>query len=85
MKVLKDAEDITEEWVTATRLEHVMSKLPQEEWTDKRTHEVIQAMLEDVFREGKGEIVDSKEARRAVGKKIAKMYLKLSKEDVLII
>ena len=35
---------------------------------------ILAAMQEDVLREGKAEIVDSKEARNAINKKTVAMY-----------
>ncbi len=85
LQVLQQAEAIATEWVTPTRLEHVLDKLIAEEvratqdnaypdmsWTPK----VIAAMIEDVTREGAGEIVDSKEARKAIGAASAKLFRK---------
>lgn len=65
LAVLAGAQEIAEEWVTETRLDHVLDKLPQGIGVEK-TGEVIKAMLEDVFREAGLEIVDSKEARNAI-------------------
>lgn len=72
-EVLAKAEAIANEWVTPLRLEHVLDKIPQ-------PHEfatiplAIKAMIEDVYREGKGEIVESKDAERAIGTRTAKLY-----------
>lgn len=75
-EVLANAEKIADEWVTDMRLAHVLDKLGNPREID-RTGEVIKAMLEDVFREAAGEVVDSKDARRAVGSRTAQMYKKL--------
>ena len=40
----------------------------------KATPRVIAAMIEDVLREGSGEIVDSRDARAAIGRKTAAMF-----------
>ena len=37
---------------------------------------VIAAMVEDVYREGKGEIVESREATAAIGRKTAELLKK---------
>lgn len=73
LAVLEKAEAIAEEWVTEMRLTHVLDHLgnPTEM---KDTGRVIAAMVEDVTREASGEIVDSKEARGAIGKKAAAMF-----------
>jgi hypothetical protein len=39
--------------------------------------EIITAMVSDVFREGSGEIVPSKDAIKAIGKKTALLYKEL--------
>lgn len=74
LETLTKAEEIAEEWVTPTRLEHVLDKLPPDIGPEK-TRDVIAAMTEDVLREGSGEFVDSKEARAAIGRKAAKLFL----------
>lgn len=74
LKVLEEAEAIANEWVTPTRLEHVLDKLGPVNIQD--TPKVINAMIEDVTREGKGEIVDTKEARKAIGALAARLFKK---------
>lgn len=73
LEVLTKANEIADEWVTPTRLQHVLDKLPQDIGMEK-TVDVIKAMIEDVLREAAGEIVDSKEARTAIGKKTAELF-----------
>jgi RNA ligase len=73
LEVLTKANEIAEEWVTPTRLDHVLQKMPQGIGMEK-TKEVIAAMVEDVLREAKGEIVDSKEARVAISKRTAELF-----------
>ena len=73
LAVLERADAIAEEWVTDQRLRHVLDKLPQDIGIED-TGKVVKAMVEDVVREAEGEIVDSKEARRAIGKKAAKLF-----------
>ncbi len=76
--VLQQAQAIADEWVTPNRLEHVLDKLPV--LTGSGTHEmssmgaVIKAMVEDVYREAKGEIVESKDAERAIGARAAQLF-----------
>lgn len=73
LKVLADANAIAEEWVTPMRLSHVLQKFPRD--VDLRqTKDVISAMVEDVLREAKGEIVDTPEARKSIGKKAADLF-----------
>jgi hypothetical protein len=74
-KVLEDAKAIAEEWVTEMRLHHVLDKLPKGINVES-TKLVIDAMVEDVYREAKGEIVESKEVTRCIGGKTAIMFKK---------
>lgn len=73
LMVLENARAIAEEWVTDTRLAHVLDKL-KVVMDFQSTGAVIAAMTEDVLREGAGEIVDSKEARKCIGTRTAKMF-----------
>lgn len=72
MQMLSDANAVANDWVTATRLEHVLDKLPGH--CMERMREIISAVQEDVLREGKGEIVESDAVKKAIGKKTAEMY-----------
>ena len=72
-EVLTKADDIATEWCTPTRLAHVLDKLDPN-ISIEGTREVITAMVEDVFREGSGEVVDSKEARAAIGRKTGQLF-----------
>jgi hypothetical protein len=76
LKVLEDADAIANEWVTINRLGHVLQKIgiPEELLEMKDTKKVIDAMFEDVAREAKGEIVLSREAIGAMGRKTAGLY-----------
>ena len=73
LAVLVEADAIALEWATPTRLEHVLDKLKIELHMTE-TEKVCDAMLEDVLREGAGEIVDSREARRAIRALTAKLF-----------
>ena len=77
LAVLEDADRIAAEWVTETRLNHVLDALTAAGETCAEmedTGRVIRAMTEDVFREGSGEVVDSKDARKAVGAMVARLW-----------
>lgn len=76
LKVLADAQAIALEWVTVRRLQHVLDKLDPDLGIE-RMREVIAAMQEDVLREGAGELVDSREARAAIGKQTAQLFREL--------
>lgn len=74
--VLSEAKAVADEWVTEMRLGHVLDKLETE---DKRleiqdTPAVMNAMLEDVYREAKGEIVESKDVERAIKQAAAALF-----------
>jgi hypothetical protein len=73
MRVLRLAQEIADEWVTPTRLEHVLDKLGPNVGIE-RMRDIIAAMTEDVLREGAGEFVNSREARAAIGKKTAETF-----------
>ena len=73
LEVLEKANAIADEWVTEMRLTHVLDKLGNPNDVSD-TGKVIQAMVEDVLREASGEIVESKDAKRAIGSKAAKMF-----------
>jgi hypothetical protein len=87
LKVLDDARAIAEEWVTPMRLAHVLDKLRGDGLVGNGDGngnvlgmecipDIIKAMIEDILREGAGEIVDSKDARRAIGKLTVALYKK---------
>ena len=73
LQVLTEATAIADEWVTMHRLEHVLQKLPSD-INMEGTGQVIKAMIEDVTREAAGEIVDTPDARKAIGKKAAELF-----------
>lgn len=73
LAVLTEANAIAGEWVTPMRLEHVLQKLPGD-LDMSATPKVIAAMVEDVLREAKGEIVESREAKAAIARKTAELF-----------
>ena len=73
VKVLEEAKAIAEEWVTNLRLEHVLQKLPVD-ISMEGVPTIIKAMIEDVYREGKGEIIESREASKAIGNKTVQLF-----------
>jgi hypothetical protein len=94
LKVLADANQIADEWVTESRLDHVMDKvkgLKQDAENElgngclvkdllkleiEDTGIIVKAMVEDVRREATGEILESKEAMKAIGAAAARMFKK---------
>ena len=71
LKVLKKAREIAEEWVTLMRLNHVLDKIENPSMTKMR--EIIGRMVEDIKREGEGEMVWNKTVQKAIGQKTAFM------------
>ena len=76
LDALAGAQEIADEWVVKERLMHVVAHLTVDgvEPGIESTGQVIAMMVEDVFREGAGEIVESKEAKQAISKKTAQMF-----------
>jgi len=82
LEVLNKASEIAEEWVTPMRLIHVLDKLPQNIGM-KDTKTVIDAMTEDIYREAKGEIVESREVMPAIARKTVEMFKEHLKKDMM--
>lgn len=73
LPMLTGAQAIADEWVTPRRLEHVLQRVENSDDIAAMSR-VISAMIEDVFREAEGEIVESKEAKAAIGRATAKLF-----------
>jgi len=75
-KVLKEARAVAEEWCVAHRLEHIIGHLTKDgiEPGLEQTGAVVKAMVADIEVEGRGEFVNSREVRRAINGKTAKMF-----------
>lgn len=76
LEVLAQATAIAQEWVTPMRLQHVLDKLDMPH-DMTATSRVIKAMIDDVYREAAGEIVESKDASSAIGKRTAVLFKEL--------
>lgn len=76
LKVLSVAREIAEEWVTEERLSHVLAHLTVDGVAPsiEQTGKVIAAMVEDVYREAKDEIVESREAKAAISRRTAELF-----------
>jgi len=74
--VLHKAEEIADEWCVPMRLEHVIDKLKIDgvEPGMSDIPRIIEAMVEDIYVEGKGEITESREVRKAIGTKAVKLF-----------
>ncbi len=77
-----EGEKASLEWVTGMRMRHVVDKIfaVEKELGPKQTGTVIKAMLEDIEREGGGEVIMNKATRRAVSGAAAKLYRKMMPE-----
>lgn len=84
-QLLEDADSIAYEWVTHERLQHVVDSLVSDAKIKTNeegyfvlditaTGEVIKAMIADIVREAGDEIMDTKEARKAIGARAAQLY-----------
>lgn len=76
LEVLTQADDVALEWVTEMRLAHVLDKIPDASMQNMRG--IISAMIEDVHREGRGEIDGDRRAiDKAIGRRTAKLFKKM--------
>jgi len=75
-KVLDDAEAIANEWVVPMRLQHVLGKLETggNSLDMRDVPNLIIAMVQDIYTEGKGEIVESRDVARAIGNKAVQLF-----------
>lgn len=78
LAVLSAAEAIAEEWVNSHRLEHVIAHLEVNDtkMSIENIPQIIAAMIEDIYREASGEIVESKGAKGAIAKKTVLLFKK---------
>ena len=82
LEILSDARKVADEWVTAMRLEHVLDKHP--DLTDmEHTSKVIEAVQEDIKREGEGEIEWSKEVAKQIGHNVVILWKQKFKDKLL--
>ena len=75
LKVLSEANEVAEEWVTDMRMTHVLDKL-NFNFAPEHTGLVIKAMVLDIQEEGEGEIVWSKAVGSAIARATAVKYKK---------
>lgn len=77
VEVLTAANAIADEWVVPKRLEHVLSAVEAKldrKAEQRDTGTVLDAMEEDVLREAGEEIVDTREARKAIRTKARELF-----------
>jgi hypothetical protein len=72
LKVLKDAVEVANEWVTEMRLSHVLDNVKINAMSEVKI--LIVAMILDIKREGEGEIEWSKQVGKSIGKRTAVMF-----------
>ncbi len=70
LRVIEEAKAIADEWVTPMRLEHILSGSGLEMRIES-IGKVIPLMIEDITREAEGEIIDSPDARKEIGRQTA--------------
>ena len=81
LKVLEKAKEIVDEWVVPERLRHILDAFPNSKMED--INKIIKAMVEDVYREAKSEIVESKEVNKQIGKKTVKLFKRYLNETAI--
>ena len=75
-KVLEEAEAVADEWCVPMRLNHVLGKMTVNgiEPDMGKMGDIIKNMIDDIYIEAKGEIVESREVQKAIGTKTVALY-----------
>lgn len=73
LKRIEEAKAIANEWVTRERLNHILNR-GEVEAKIENTGKVISLMTEDILREAEGEIIDSPDARKHIGRETALLF-----------
>lgn len=73
LQILEDAKAIAAEWVTEERLNHLLTS-GELRMDITETGKVIQAMLADIRKEAREEVVISKDAEKMIGRETALMF-----------
>ena len=81
LKMIEDAKAIANEWVTYERLMHILTS-GKIEAKIENTGKIIELMIEDVMREAKGEIKESPDANKQIGRLTALMFKEYLKESL---
>ncbi|MDD2730939.1 MAG: RNA ligase family protein [Candidatus Portnoybacteria bacterium] len=81
IKKMEDARAIANEWVTLERLNHILNR-GEVEAKIENTGKLIELMTEDIMREAEGEIVDSPDARKQIGRLTALMFKDFLKREI---
>jgi hypothetical protein len=72
LRVLVQVREIAEEWVTENRLSNILSHI-EKELEIQDIPVLIDLMIEDVLREGEGELVKSRALVKAISREVALM------------
>ena len=75
-KVLEESQAIADEWCVPMRLNHVLGKMTLngiEPGMDKMG-DIIKNMVEDIYIEARGEIVENREVQKAIGTKTVTLF-----------
>ncbi len=72
IKLLTNAQEVAEEWVTPMRLNHVLDKFPDAKINQMR--EIINAMVDDVKIESENEVVWMNQFPKAIAKRTAFLF-----------
>jgi hypothetical protein len=73
LKVLADAEAVADEWMTAARFANARSHFKPEEIAMENMPALIKYLVDDILREGEGEIIVTQEVRKAISRRAAKI------------
>jgi len=73
LEILTEAQAIAEEWVTENRILNAKTHFKEGEWQMENFSNLLQYIVDDVYREAKGEIVEGKTTRKEVGRLAAKL------------
>lgn len=75
-KVLEEAEAVADEWCVPMRLDHVLGKMTVNgiEPDMSKMADIIKNMIDDIYIEAEGEIVESREVQKAIGTKTVNLF-----------
>lgn len=73
MRVLEEANEVADEWMTEGRIHNALSHFPEEKHDVKYMGEFLEYLVNDVHVEGEGEIVFSKDVDKALSRKAAQL------------
>lgn len=80
LEVLNKAQEIAQEWCTDMRLEHVLDAFQNPDTKDIPS--ILENMFQDILREAEGEIIPSKDLKKAIYTKTAVMFKKRLQDNL---